>query len=239
MSTVVLCCNTLEDEMNLALAETGLEYPVHWLEAGLHDQPGRLRAHLAEVLSGLGGEVDLALVAMGHCGGASTELGPFPFRLVLPRVDDCLSFIMGSQAGRLRASRQAATYFLTAGWLRHTENLVASFDRDQSRFGLERAERIYKLLLNHYRRFGFIDTGAYDLSVQEDKIRPLSERLGLGLARLPGNLGWLRRLLTGPWDEADFISLVPGRTLTAEGWRWPADPAGSRDPVERSEAGDD
>ena len=220
MSTVVLCCNTLEDELQKVMAETGLDYPVLWLDAGLHNQPERLRDYLNQILRQRAG-LTRALLAMGHCGGACAGLGPFEFELIIPRADDCLSILLGSMGRRQRASGKAATYFLTAGWLRHTENLITSFDRDREMFGQERAERIYRIMLKHYQRFGFIDTGTYDPAREEDRTRPLARLMGINLERLTGDLSWLGRLLTGPWDDDEaFIIVPPGETLSAAKWGW-------------------
>lgn len=216
---VVVACNTLEDEIHKAQTEAGLAYPVVWLEAGYHNQPDRLRAHLNEALGRIKG-ADRVLMALGHCGGACAGLEAFDFELVIPRTDDCLSLLLGSLEARQRASKEASTYFLTAGWLRHTENLITSFERDRVAFGRERAERIYQIMLKHYQRFGFIDTGTYDLDQAAGLTRPLTELLPIATGRLPGNLAWLGRLLTGPWNPDEFIIVPPGGRLTAELWHW-------------------
>lgn len=222
MPTVILCCNTLENELNLALGDTGLDYPVVWLEAGLHNQPERLRVHIRETLEACAGgrPIARALLALGHCGGAVSCLGPYDFELVLPRADDCLSILLGSIELRREASQRAATYFLTEGWLRHTENLITSFNRDQELFGRDRAERLYRIMLKHYQRFGFIDTGTYNVEAAMEKTLPLVELIGIKNDCLRGDLGWLRKLLTGPWDERDFIVVPPGKILTDADWGW-------------------
>lgn len=216
----VLCCNTLEDELGLVLAEVGPDYEVVWLEAGYHNRPAKFRDQINEILGGLG-ETERVILALGHCGGAVRDLDPRPFELIVPRADDCLSLLLGSLDARQRASKQAATYFLTAGWLRHTENLITSFHRDAEHFGRERAEMVYRIMLKHYRRFGFIDTGAYRLEDQNGRVRPLTDLLDIKVERLPGDLSWLRRLLTGPWDEERFIIVPPGGRLTEAEWNWP------------------
>lgn len=223
MSTVVLCCNTLENELKLVLEESGLNYPVAWLEAGLHNQPDKLRAHIDDSLKALGFGCCAprrALLALGYCGGAVNRLGPFDFEMIMPRADDCLSLLMGSMALRHKASASCATYFLTEGWLRHTENLITSFSHDQNVFGRERAERIYKIMLKYYRRFGFIDTGSYDLNGAMESTRPLADLIGIENEILPGNLNWLQNLLTGPWDDKDFIVIKAGKTLSDDDWGW-------------------
>jgi hypothetical protein len=217
-STVIVCCNTLEDELALALKRAHLEYPVVWIEAGMHNQPDKLRDHLNTVLAET--KAERVLMPLGHCGGACVGLKTGNFELIIPRVDDCLSLLMGSMETRRKTGATAPTYFLTAGWLRHTESMINAFARDSARFGEEKARRIYKVMLKHYRRFGFIETGAYSFAAEKEKIAPLAADMGIAVEELPGDSGWLNRLLTGPWPLAEFIIIPPNSCLDAEGWNW-------------------
>ncbi len=214
--TVILCCNTLEDELGLLLRELGLDHQVVWVEAGMHNQPDKLRDHLNGALREI--KARRVLMAMGQCGGACAGLLAGDYELVIPRADDCLSVLMGSMEKRKAAGRTTPTYFLTAGWLRHTESLINAFARDSERLGPEKARRAYRIMLKHYRRFGFIDTGAYDLNLEKEKIAPLAEILGMDLERLEGDPGWLKRLLTGPWPPSEFITIAPHSRLEPSAW---------------------
>jgi hypothetical protein len=216
--TVILTCNTLEDEISLCLKKSGLAAPVIWVEAGMHNQPDKLRAHLNQTLKEL--KASRVLMAMGHCGGACVGLTTGDFEMIIPRTDDCLSLLMGSMEKRKEAGGSAATYFLTAGWLRHTESLPEAFARDSARFGETKARRIYTIMLKHYRRFGFINTGAYDQDTEEKKIAPLAEMLGISLASLEGDMSWLQRLLSGPWPSSEFITIPPNSSLEMSDWDW-------------------
>lgn len=217
-NTVILCCNTLEDELGLILKRLGLAWPVVWIEAGMHNQPEKLRAHLNTVLAET--KARRVLMPLGHCGGACVELITGDFELIIPRVDDCLSLLMGSMERRRETGAQAPTYFLTAGWLRHTESLVNAFARDAERFGEAKARRIYKMMLKHYRRFGFIETGAYSFADEREKIAPLAGDLGIAVETLSSDLSWLNRLLTGPWSSSEFIIVPPHSRLTPDAWNW-------------------
>jgi hypothetical protein len=217
-NTVVLCCNTLEDEIGVILKSLSLAPEIVWIEAGLHNKPNVLRDHLNDILQKTAAA--RVLMALGHCGGACAGLKTGDFELIIPRVDDCLSLLIGSMAGRKAAGSSAATYFLTAGWLRHTESLPNAFARDAARFGEDKARRIYKMMLKHYRRFGFIETGVYDFSAEAAKIIPLAGDMGIAVESLPGDLSWLRRLITGPWPADEFITIPPRSFLESRDWAW-------------------
>ncbi len=219
MSNIVMCCNTLEDELKLAYNTLGIDYPVIWLEAGLHNTPEVLRAKINEELKKLSG-IERVLMVLGHCGGATVGIESGDFEVIMPKADDCLSILLGSMKRRLDTSREAATYFLTDGWMRYTNNLLADFEKDSVKFGRAKAIRIYKLMLKHYKRFGFIDTKTYDIEKAKCRAKDLSENLEINMDTLPGDDSWLHRLLKGPWSEQEFLILPPNMVLDSEMWIW-------------------
>ena len=51
MDTIIIACRTLEDEIELAKKNTGCNYPVRYIESGLHERPKKLAEALVEVFS--------------------------------------------------------------------------------------------------------------------------------------------------------------------------------------------
>jgi len=198
-----------------ALARLGLDYPVVWLEGGLHNSPDRLRARLAEVLAGADGQCERLLMTLGYCGGGVNDLKTGGYVTILPLADDCLSLLLGSMAAR-RAGSLVPTYYLTAGWLRHENNVVSDYERLAVGSGRAKADRITKMMLKHYHRFGLVDTGVYDLERTAERVAPLAERMNLRVETLPGDASWLDRLLIGPHD--DFLVLPPHTELGFDHW---------------------
>ncbi|MDR1309228.1 MAG: DUF1638 domain-containing protein, partial [Deltaproteobacteria bacterium] len=118
-----------------------------------------------------------------------------------------------------RASRPA-TYFLTAGWMRHENNVVTSYRQTVERFGEKKADRVNRLMLKNYSRFGLVATGCYDLESAAEKIAPLAQKMGLSVETLPGDDCWLARLMTGPHhgDPDGFLVLPPRSRLDFDNW---------------------
>ena len=217
MKTRVVACETIRDELTAALVRLGLDCPVIWLEGGLHNSPDRLRSRLAEVLAEADGKCERLLLTLGYCGGGVSELKTGGYTTILPLADDCLSLLLGSMAAR-KVSTGIPTYYLTAGWLRHENNVVSDYERLKARDGQARAARITRLMLKHYRRFGLVDTGVYDLERIAGRVAPLAERLGLNVESLPGDGSWLDRLFTGPHETGEFLVLPPHTELTFDHW---------------------
>jgi len=228
MRITLVTCETIEDEVKAALARLGLDYRVVWLEGGLHNNPGRLREKLQDILDEADGHCDQLIFTLGYCGGGVSGLSTGNYITVLPLADDCLSLLLGSMAAR-RAASSPPTYFLTQGWMRHENNMVDSYKATVEKYGPARADRINKLMLANYKRFGLVDTGVYDLDQAAAKVAPLAAKMDLAVEALPGESGWLERLLTGPYDDPDkFLVLPPRSELDFDQWcaflEGPADP---------------
>ena len=99
MTTAVIACKTMEDELNWAMERTGSDYPVFWLEQGLHNVPKKLLDAVQTALDAAGTE--RVLLAMGFCGNALVGLRVPAVELIVPRVDDCISLLLGSVKRRL------------------------------------------------------------------------------------------------------------------------------------------
>ncbi|GHV56248.1 hypothetical protein FACS189460_0680 [Deltaproteobacteria bacterium] len=217
MNTIIAACETIEDELKATLARLGLDYPIIWLKGGLHNSPDRLRGRLREIMAEAEGRCERLLLTLGYCGGGVSELTTGSFTTILPLADDCLSLLLGSMAAR-KASAQVPTYYLTAGWMRHESNVLSEYDQMVATRGQAKADRINKMMLQHYRRFGLVDTGTYDLDQAAGRVAPMAERLGLAVERLEGDVSWLERLLLGPHESADFLVVPPHSELSMEQW---------------------
>ncbi len=218
MRKMLVACNTIEDEIKCAMERMGMECPIVWLEGGLHNSPDRLRNRLKEVLAEAEGQCDFLLFTLGYCGGGVSELTTGNYTTVLPLADDCLSILLGSLDARLAASK-SPTYFLTEGWMRHENNIVTSYERTVEKYGEARADRINKMMLKNYHRFGLVETGCYDYPAAAARIAPLAKKMDLAVEALPGDNSWLDRLLSGPWDDPNlFLVLPPHTCLNFDKW---------------------
>ena len=214
MKTVAIACKTLEEEIRLVLRRPDVPTPeLVWIESGLHNTPEKLRARLQRALD----EVETAervLLVFGICGNAALYLKTGDFEMIMPRVDDCITLMLGSFAARSRIAAEGGTYFLTQGWMQNESNIYAEYLYAVKKYGKRTADSIYKTLLAHYRQLGLIDTGAYDFVQFVEKTKVVSETLGLAQRPITGTLEYLAQLFTGPWPAERFIA-VPKNTVVS------------------------
>jgi len=210
VQTVIIACQTLRDELRLAIKKTGVNYPVIYIESGLHIQPDSLHKKIQEQIDMIE-NVDVIIMVFGYCGNSMLGIKSLSCKIVLPRIDDCISLLLGSAEVRRKIS-QEGTYYLTKGWLDYERNIISDYERTVARYGEKRALRVMNIMLAHYRRFMLIDTGAYSLESVLPRTQDFAAKLNLRHEVVKGSSRLLNKLLLGHWDQ-EFIVLEPGQEI--------------------------
>lgn len=212
MNPIIIACKTIEQELLAAMEQTCCDYPILWLESGLHNWPDKLRARIQELLDGCEG-FDTVLLAMSFCGNSVAGLKTRDFQLVIPRSDDCITLLLGSFRRRQEVK---GAYFLTEGWLKGEMNLWKEYQSCLARYGEKRGKRIFAAMLAHYKQLALVDTGCFDRAALERQVKEIAATLGLEYMYLDGTLDHLKQLLTGPWAKERFVLVEPDSAVTAE-----------------------
>lgn len=214
MKTQIVACKTLEQELLEAMRRAGTEASVVWLGSGLHNTPKKLGRVLLERIGQT--DAERLLLCMGFCGNALLGLTTGDYELIVPRVDDCVSLLMGSVRARMEYSRAHAAYYMTEGWMTGERNLWTEHLHAVEKYGEETAMELASMLYAHYRTLTLLDTGTGDMDALLEKTEPMARTLGLEQRCLKVSLRYLEELLTGPWDPERFLIIPPNTTVTPE-----------------------
>ena len=212
--TMILACETIKDELALAIRLTDANFDTAWVESGLHNSPNRLRTVIQSQLEAISG-YSRVLLAFGSCGNAMAGLVTGNYELIMPKVDDCISLLIGSIAARMDFNKKGGIYFLTPGWLRGERNLWAEYCYTIEKYGEQKAERILKSMLDSYTYLGLLDTNSYDMAEIMPEIDRIAAALKLTRTIIPASVTYLCDLLTGPWDADRFLR-VPANSEILE-----------------------
>lgn len=208
----VIACATVIEELAPLLPD-GMRRQV--LDFGLHTRPAALRAALqAEIDAST--DVDVILLGYGMCSRAVIGVQARAATLVMPRVHDCIAIFLGSHGAYTdQVRREPGTYYLTKGWIAVGDSPFEQVNRLSERYGPARARRMVDLMLRHYTRLAFINTGAYQLDSFREHARRTAEEFGLRFEEIDGAPDLVRTLVEGPWDD-EVIVVPPGGVVTAE-----------------------
>jgi hypothetical protein len=89
--------------------------------------------------------------------------------------------------------------------------MIAKYGEDNGRYLYEELTR-YR---SQYRKLTFIETGLEAGGKFFGEAIAEAQEKGWDFERMTGDLAWLRRLVEGPWTEAEFVIAEPGQRIVA------------------------
>lgn len=209
----IIACPAVLGELEDGAAD-GL--PCETLDVGLHRSPDKLREALRVAVAANDEPGVTIVLGYGVCSKGVLGLRTEHAALVVPRVDDCIALLLGSnEAFAEQAHQVSGTYYLARGYIEACDTPFSEYERMAEKYGAERAERLSKLMLEHYTRLVLIDTGRYDLAPYREYAERFAEFFGLRLEEVPGTTRLVDMLVAGEWDDA-FLVVPPGHEITLD-----------------------
>lgn len=226
----VIACEIMVREVCHVVADCPHIVDVDFLDQGYHDYVDTGRASIQARLDSLPkGKYDAVLLGYGLCNNLLAGLRANGTPLVVPKAHDCITIFLGSRE-RYDAEFAATpgTYYYTSGWLEcrvrrggdsmdqtsaHRTQVYESYVR---KYGEDNAKYLMDMLHSwseHYER-GALISYPFDKVLELDrKVRAIAADRGWRFEELDGDLGLLRRWLSGDWDEDTFLLVQPGQTI--------------------------
>jgi len=211
LKTVALACRTIEDELNAVYNTLPAPFPIVWVESGLHNFPAQLKERLQQEIDKIH-DAENILLLFGFCGNSIEGLVSAQARLVVPKVEDCISLLLGGNQTRLALSRETPAFYLTDGWLRYEKNIYWEYEQCLKKYGETKSLRIFHAMFNHYSNLNYIDTGSYDVESVMDRTAEWAAKLNLKQGIVPGTLKLITKAFLEEWDD-DFLIAPPGVPL--------------------------
>jgi len=213
--TVIIACRMLEPELRAAMEAEGADFPIVWTEKGLHDTPKKLTEALNERLREVEREYapKRVLLGFGFCGNALAGVTAGNFELILPRIDDCITMLIGSRELKERYSGGVGTLFLTQSWVDSEESVVSQREKLIEDYGEDVGMQLFNMMYAQYGRIAVLDTRCAELAPILAKTEPMAAELGFEHRVFDASNAYLRELLTGPWSAERFIVKAAGETI--------------------------
>lgn len=205
-----MACAAVMEEIRAFLPS---DVEAEMLDFGLHLHPEGLKAVLQERIDKVSPSCDVILLGYGLCSMAVVGLRARTAFVVIPRVDDCIGLFLGScQKYKEEARKEPGTYYLTRGWIEVGDTPFEEHKHLVEKFGMDKANRMTRLMLRNYQRLALINTGNYDIQQYREYASSVAENFNLRFEEITGSSSYLDRMITGPWNE-DFIVVSPGETV--------------------------
>ena len=203
--TVILSCTSLKDYVELTQKKLNTDYPVIYLSRLYHRDPAEMREHVISALEGLDPEVETVLVSMGFCGGSWDKV-KVPCRVVIPRIDDCISLLLQTTDEAV-SNLKKQDHLYVKDKNPDKENFKSIFDHLTKDIDEETKKRYHEDWMRYYREIDIIETEINDARRPEyaAKVKADADWLQAEMAYVPGGTHLLEKLISGNWDEQFLV----------------------------------
>jgi len=234
MQLKLIACEVFYRELCHLVARSPNQVDIEFVPKGLHDLPsGSMQERLQAVVDRVDDpRYDAILLGYGLCNNGLANLKARTRPLIIPRAHDCISLFMGSSQRYLDYfNDHPGVYFKTSGWIERGQpngelkqlsiqqrsGMDMSYEALVEKYGEENAQYLKDMLLQtqHYGQITFIEMGIEPDGRFEASAREAAQTRGWKFEKMRGDLGLLERLVNGPWDPAEFLTVQPGQRVVA------------------------
>lgn len=207
MRAGVLTCESVTEYVQAAQRRLGTDYPVFVLHYRDTDDPERMKRQIVQAVEGLPGNIDTVLVAMGFCGGSWNQVKAAR-RLVIPRVDDCVSLLINGTVQHSANPKQMGHLYITE---RQPDSHGKRLCQQCPRW---KADACYSRWFANHSQLDIVDTGVFDCHSEAyvGAAQECADALHCCLGYVSGSNSLLERLIGGQWENG-FLVANPGQII--------------------------
>ncbi|MBI5578133.1 MAG: DUF1638 domain-containing protein [Deltaproteobacteria bacterium] len=232
----IVACGVLARDIEGIAKKLPLTIGTHYLPAGLHERPNKLRRKLQAAIDRVSrtGEWDRLVIGYGVCGCGTVDIRARGIPLAIPRVHDCIAlFLGGDDRYQEQFKKYPGTYYISHGWYeakslsqaadrRHAwmGDTKVYFDELVQRYGLRHAEATFSFLnswRSNYQRAAFIDTGVGTHTAAETYAEQLADQNRWRFEKIQGSTRLLQRLLSETETTEEILVVPPGQITVFDG----------------------
>ncbi|MEN6316782.1 MAG: DUF1638 domain-containing protein [Clostridiaceae bacterium] len=194
-----------------------------------HTKPESLREEIQSIIDRTTEQYDAILLCYGLCGNGTAGLVSRSLPMVIPRAHDCCTIFLGSRSAFLEhfgktpsAQWSTACYFERSdGWYSDNAMNALTPEQDNSyaelvlKYGEENAQYIWETMnvSSIYDFLTYIDLpGIADNNARGEFIKHAAEK-GKKTRFLEGSTRLIDKLLTGDWNDEEFLVIPPGHEI--------------------------
>jgi len=212
LKDVVIACDTLRDEIDLVYNSLKVNYPIVWVDSGLHNFPEKLNKAIQDEINKVE-NVENIILMFGTCGNSIVGLSSEDTRIIFPAVEDCISMFLGGDNEKRNLEKEATAYYFTRGYLENDANIWSEYMYSVNKYGREKSKEISLRMFQNYQKVRVLDTGAFDPDEVIEKTEEIANEFELKHELVKGTLDIIYRAFNKEWDKG-FVIKEAGEKIT-------------------------
>jgi hypothetical protein len=217
----IVSCQIIQPELERLCADHDMTGQVRlsFLDQDLHSEPKKMPAIVQEAVDRAAADPHVERVVLGYglCSNGIVGVRAPRQGLIVPRVHDCVSLVLGSrQAYEQQFSTCPGTYYLTPAWIDGKHDPLGTMESKYApKLGAELAEWGMREEMAHQSRIALVcsDICPADCARVRGRARENAEFFGKQYEELHGTEDLLRKLIAGPYPEDEFVHVAPGEEV--------------------------
>ena len=217
MKYAIIACSVLQREISyLAATSDNVVTPIY-LPQGLHNTPSLLKdtlAHEIEKISESDRKYDAILLGYGLCSNGVVGITAPSIPVVIPRTDDCVALLLGSQKRYLDYfNSHSGIYWYSPGWIESdampSEEMYNELYKTYAeQYGEDNADYLMEETNGWHTRYTYatyITSSIVDNKKYIDFTKNSADYLKWHFDSVDGDLSMLEKLISGDWNDEDFL----------------------------------
>ena len=145
------------------------------------------------------------LLSMGLCGGSVSER-PLPVRVIMPKVDDCITLLMHTDEKWHPNLKRSGHMYLT-DTVDSDLSIINIRNRLVERYGEKKGLMVFDIWFESYQSVDIIDTGVYDCYSSDyvTRAKANADLIQCPICYVEGSNLLLEKLVSGRWDHQFLI----------------------------------
>lgn len=203
----IIACGSIRSELENAREKSGIDVTLIFMPQNFHRKPEKMTPFLQERINRESEKGKMVILGYGLCSGGTAGLKAPEYGLVIPKIHDCISMYLGSNAEYKRIFKHyPGTYFLTRNWIDNQLDPKGLVNNEYTkRVGYEMAKEAMETELKNYKYIAYIDT----TGSKTDKYRNIAKEnariFNKEFIELKGSDKFFISLLKGPYDNENFL----------------------------------
>lgn len=233
MRLKVIACEVLMREICYCTALSPHTIDLEFTKKDSHDQVELLHSEVqAKIDATPEGEYDAILLGYGLCGNGTVGIKAHHTPLVIPRAHDCCTLLLGSRRKfeelfsnnpsqpfsslgymeRGDSYVRNSTLGRTLGLDRTYEDYAAQYGEENAKFIMETLHPAFRME-NHGGDVVYIEIPETAQRGASQRFREKAEADGKTFIEVPGQIGLICNLLSGNWNNEDYLQILPGQII--------------------------
>lgn len=213
----LISCEVFRHELEFLTSKMENAPIIHFLKQSLHDNPAALTESLQNIIDEIEeNNVEEILLCYGVCGRGVSNVRSHKSVLILPKVHDCISLLLGESC----SAKHTNVFWMSAGWLEYSQipfleqknirktDYLNRFGEDEANYLMEMED----VWLKGYFSARLIVWDNFNNTALQEQAQYVAKEAKLPYTQCRGSSDFLQALLDGGKDER-FVRIYPGHYI--------------------------